>query len=252
MKSSIPALAAMQDRFGQVERELEVSEQKRKSSEMARMSQLREDLTKLEKTLAAEIKRRIESTKALQDLFADQILSVKNKLEALFNEKLVAIQTAAETLAKRTGAVERDFAVERERYLHDIQERTGGVAKDLMLMQDVISRETMVRSEKESVLARRIVEAELKVEQKIARERGGLDQKMAMLRESLIEYKRIRDRGDDKFQAFVLEEIATLKNGIVIETQSREGADDDIVQALNHYTKALQDALRIVNGQRVI
>lgn len=28
--------------------------------------------------------------------------------------------------------------------------------------------------------------------------------------------------------------------------QAREGADDDIVQAVNHYTTALQDALRLV------
>ena len=54
--------------------------------------------------------------------------------------------------------------------------------------------------------------------------------------------------GDEKFQTFVLEEIATMKNGLVMESQTREASDDDIVQALNHYTKALQDALRIANS----
>ena len=34
----------------------------------------------------------------------------------------------------------------------------------------------------------------------------------------------------------------------VMESQTREASDDDIVQALNHYTKALQDALRIANS----
>ena len=33
-----------------------------------------------------------------------------------------------------------------------------------------------------------------------------------------------------------------------MESQTREASDDDIVQALNHYTKALQDALRIANS----
>ena len=93
-----------------------------------------------------------------------------------------------------------------------------------------------------------MAELDIKIENRLQNDRLGLEQKFASLRDSLTEYKRLRDRGDDKFQAFVLEELASLKNSLVIETQSRENSDEDIIQALNHYTKALQDALRVVNS----
>ena len=93
-----------------------------------------------------------------------------------------------------------------------------------------------------------ITEIELKVDSRLQADKLTVEQKFAALRDSLSEYKRVRDRGDEKFQAFVLEEIASMKNSLVVETQSREQSDEDIIQALNHYTKALQDALRIVNS----
>jgi len=67
------------------------------------------------------------------------------------------------------------------------------------------------------------------------------------LREALKDVKKDRLKGDEKFQNFVLEEMSALRNSMVVESQTRESADDEIVGALNSYTKALQDALRIVN-----
>ncbi|EWC89201.1 hypothetical protein PFNF54_02004, partial [Plasmodium falciparum NF54] len=62
------------------------------------------------------------------------------------------------------------------------------------------------------------------------------------------EIKREKKGKNENFQNFVLEEIATIKNGLIMESQAREAADDDIVQAVNHYTKALQDSLRLINS----
>ena len=92
-----------------------------------------------------------------------------------------------------------------------------------------------------------ISEHEYRTEARFEQERGARDQKFGGLRDELEDAKRLRAKGDEKFQTFILEEVAALKNGLVLESESREQADDDIVQALNHYTKALQDALRIVN-----
>ena len=158
------------------------------------------------------------------------------------------IQAAADSLDSRFSSIERDFAFERERYLSAMSEKTAAVAKDLLGLQNQLTQERSLRSEKDSVFAQRISELEFKGESRFQREKSSVDARLGTLRESLVEYKRIRDQGDDKFQSFVLEEIATLKNAIVIESQSREQSDDDIVSALNHYTRALQDALRIVNS----
>jgi len=111
-----------------------------------------------------------------------------------------------------------------------------------------MAQEKACRSDKENSIVKGLAEMDVKIDTRIKAEKVSVEQKFSSLRDAISDYKRIRDKGDEKFQAFVLEEIASLKNNLVIETQSREQCDEDIIQALNHYTKALQDALRIVNS----
>lgn len=49
-------------------------------------------------------------------------------------------------------------------------------------------------------------------------------------------------------QALILGEIATLKNKMQLEREERISEDEQIVLAINDYTKALQDGLRIVSA----
>lgn len=48
------------------------------------------------------------------------------------------------------------------------------------------------------------------------------EQKYDQVREELEEAKRMRERGEEKFQTFVLEEVAALKNGLILESQVGE------------------------------
>jgi hypothetical protein len=52
---------------------------------------------------------------------------------------------------------------------------------------------------------------------------------------------------DRKFHEFVFTELAALRTGLESEAQVREQADDEIVNALNHYTQSVQEAMRVVN-----
>lgn len=57
-----------------------------------------------------------------------------------------------------------------------------------------------------------------------------------------------RNLSDEKFQTLVLDEINNLKSAIQMEREERISEDDEIVQAVNDYTRALQDGLRIINN----
>lgn len=54
----------------------------------------------------------------------------------------------------------------------------------------------------------------------------------AELRRILDENIRSRMKGDEKFQSFVREELAMLKNSVSLERQTRERDDGEIVDAL--------------------
>merc|ERR550514_936267 len=242
MTNAQAKLGALQERFHGFEEQMEMETKHRKDNEVEKLSSIRDAMMKLEKTLNSEIKRRVEANKALQGMFESQIATVQDKLEAIFVERLDQLQASVDSLNDRMGIVERDFSMEREKYIRDIEDKNAMVAKDVNNLQNAFENEKVDRKEREFLIAKKLGDHETRTQGKFEQE-----QKYQSLREELEESKRMREKGDEKFQTFILEEVAALKNGLVMESQAREQADDDIVQALNHYTKALQDALRIVN-----
>merc|ERR1719440_2686852 len=240
-------LGALSERFTGFERQMEMETKTRKVSDEGQLGGIKDNMSKLERTLNSEIKRRVEANKALQGMFESQIATVQDKLEAIFVERLDQLQASVDSLNDRMGIVERDFSMEREKYIRDIEDKNAMVAKDVNSLQNAFENEKVDRKEREFLIAKKLGDHETRTQGKFEQEQNAREQKYQSLREELEESKRMREKGDEKFQTFILEEVAALKNGLVMESQSREQADDDIVQALNHYTKALQDALRIVN-----
>ena len=202
---------------------------------------------KLDKTLNAEIKRRVEANKALQEMFESQIMSMQEKLENGFDEKLEKMEEAVSGISDRLALIERDFAIERDRYVRDIEDKNALVARDVNALQQDFENERVIRAEKEAMIIKRLADLEVKTDEKLDSSKISTDNKLLGVRADMEEIHRMNMNGEDKFEHFVLEELASLKNSVIIETQTRESADDDLVNALNHYTKALQDALRIIN-----
>jgi len=202
---------------------------------------------KLEKTLNAEIKRRVEANKALQEMFEAQIIAMQEKLESGFDERLEKVEEAVSAVSDRLALIERDFAIERDRYVRDIEDKNALVARDVNTLQQAFENERVLRAEKEAIIIKRLTDLETKTDDKLETHKVSTDSKLISVRADMEEIHRMNSSGEDKFENFALEELASLKNSVIIETQSRESADDDLVNALNHYTKALQDALRIIN-----
>lgn len=240
-------LGMLQQRFNGFEREMEMETRSRKTSDESQLGTIKDDMSKLERTLNSEIKRRVEANKALQGMFESQIATVQDKLEAVFVERLDRLQARVDSLNDRMGVVEKDFSQSREKYIRDIEDKNQMVAKDVASLQVTFRQEKVDRKEREQATALKLRDHASRTAAKFEEEEKIRDKRYEALREELEESKRLRERGDDKFQAFILEEVAALKNGLVVETQTREHADDDIVNSLHHYTHVLQDALRVVN-----
>merc|ERR1719160_388790 len=204
-------------------------------------------MDKLEERLNQEIQKRVGANKSLQSLFEHQIQSIQERLESVFIDKLELLQQSVDSLSDRMGTVEQDFKLTREQYIQDIEDKNAVVAKDTNGMQNAFENEKIDRKERELTLSKKLGDHEANTHAALEAQGAAREQKYQALRGELEEIKRLREKGDDKFQTFILEEVAAVKNGLVAESHAREQADDDIVQALNHYTKGLQDALRIIN-----
>lgn len=238
-------LATLTEKFSGFERQMEVESKARKEQEEGHINTLNDNIARLEKTLNAEIKRRVEANKALQGMFEAQMATVQDKLEAGLLDRLDQLHGAVSSLSDRVDFVEKDFSQAREQYIHDIEEKSTMVGKEAAALQASFQTERADRKDREALILTKLRDLDARTSERLGLEQEATEQKYKHLREEL-DVAVVED-GDKRFQDYILEEMAALKNGLVVETQTRERADDDMVSALNHYTKAIQDALRVVN-----
>merc|ERR1712039_673105 len=165
--------------------------------------------------------------------------------EAGLLDRLDGLHSAVGSLNDRIDSVEKDFSQAREQYIRDIEDKSSMVAKDAAALQTAFQNERADRKERETLIVTKLKDLDARTAERLANEQQVSDTKFVELREELD--VAVRDDGDKRFQDYILEEMAALKNGLVVETQTRETADDDIASALGHYTKAIQEALRVVN-----
>jgi len=219
----------------------------RKDTDENNTNSLQDNIARLEKTLNAEIKRRVEANKALQGMFEAQMATVQDKLEATLLDRLDRLNAAVGSLNGKVDAVEKTFSQAREQYIRDIEDKSAMVSKDASNLQATFKAERADRRQRETLIIGKLKALGSKTLDRLESEHAAFDQKYEHLHEALDMVVKREVDGDKQFQDYVLQEMAALKNGLVLETQMREKADDDIVHALNHYTKGIQDSLRVVN-----
>jgi len=247
MTATQAKIGALREKFHGFQNQWETETKHRIDRDGGKLDSVKESMMKLENTLNSEIKRRVEANKAMQGMFESQIATIQDRLEAIFIDRLDKLQVGVDGLSDRMSTVERDFTLTREQYIQDIEDKNAVVAKDTNGMQNIFENEKIDRRERELAISRKLGDHESRTQAALEATVSVREQKYQSLRGELEEIKRTREKGDDKFQTFILEEVAACKSGLFHESHAREQADDDIVQALNHYTKCLQDALRIIN-----
>eukprot|EP00929_Paragymnodinium_shiwhaense_P023708 TRINITY_DN14785_c0_g1_i4.p1 TRINITY_DN14785_c0_g1~~TRINITY_DN14785_c0_g1_i4.p1 ORF type:complete len:261 (+),score=94.21 TRINITY_DN14785_c0_g1_i4:181-963(+) len=238
-------LAQLNDRFQGFERQLEQEVKSKKDIEDTQINAIRDNITRLEKTLNSEIRRRVEANKALQAMFDAQMATVQDKLEAGLLDRIDNLQVSIVSMNDRMDAVEKYFSQSREQYVKDIDEKSQLIAKDAQLLEQVFQGERKDRREREAGILAKLKDLDGAMEARIDDAQKQIETMHGELHSDLD--SAMREDSDKRFQDYLLEELAALKNGLVLEGQQREQADDEIVQALNHYTQAIQQALRVVN-----
>merc|ERR1712228_1141430 len=121
-------------------------------------------MIKLEQTLNSEIKRRVEANKALQAMFESQVASIQDRLEAIFIDRLDALQMNVDSVSDRMSTVERDFTLTREQYIQDIEDKNAVVAKGTNGMQNAFENEKIDRREREQAISNKLSEHETRTQ----------------------------------------------------------------------------------------
>lgn len=242
-------LHQLTERFQGLERQVQADLKAKVNSEVSTLQFATGRFAHLEEALHAEVRRRGAAFKALQVTSEAQLAVVQEKLEGLFLERYESIQSSVDSLSDRMDTVEKDFLQSRERYIHEMKDKSAAVEKDLVAFQSAFEQDVLDRRKRETALLESLRGLVAMSSDKLRQEIEICDHKFSRLHSDLQDSKRTREDAQASYEAAVREQVELLRKEIASEAATREQADDDIVNALNHYTKALQDAMRSVSRQ---
>lgn len=241
-------LTGILESFSAFDTDMKIGTRQRREKNEHRISQLTAELTRLEKMLNVEIKRRIELNKSVQSWTEGEIEKVTSTFRDMITERSDAIQGRLTQIVQKIDSLESKFDVEMARVPVDIARRTEELTAMLVSFETKFEEERKSRLEREGRILKQLSDHEQEAERELETERSAREATHAELRRILDDNIRSRLKGDERFQSLVAEELAGLKNAVQHEQQVRASEDDEIVDALNRYTTKLQTSLRIINS----
>eukprot|EP00927_Polykrikos_kofoidii_P083378 TRINITY_DN8518_c0_g1_i1.p1 TRINITY_DN8518_c0_g1~~TRINITY_DN8518_c0_g1_i1.p1 ORF type:complete len:322 (-),score=78.30 TRINITY_DN8518_c0_g1_i1:52-945(-) len=240
-------LDALAERFQGFEQQVEADVKARLHVEESSTEGMKESLSRLQTMLESEMTRRVEAQEELQAFFDAQTATVTTE----FLDRYETICSCVDALGDRMTTVEKDFSQSRERYINDMEERSRVIDADLACFKDNFEQEMRVRREAESILETKFNDLEASSSEKLGQDRQIYSDKTRRVFEDFEELKRQCDATRGEFEDASKLDLQTLRKTIADEAQKREQADDDIVNALNFYTKGLQEALRTFSQMKL-
>jgi hypothetical protein len=241
-------LNAIMGEFEAFDKEMRVGTRQRRERDEQRLAQLRSDMSRVEQALNAEIKCRAEMNKSIQAWMEANVDAMCERFMEALEGHLVRVEERLEVGQERLTALEGVFAQIQLDIPEDIDARTTLITAELLSFDDAFAAEKTRRTAVEERVLNHIATNEHHALEQFEATRTLREKEFIGLRTVLDETQRERMKRDEKFQAYVQEEIASLRNALSLESQTREREDDELVEALNRYAEKLQSSLKLVNS----
>ncbi|RLN62338.1 hypothetical protein BBJ29_007581 [Phytophthora kernoviae] len=227
---------------------MRIGTRQRREKDEYRLAEMRQEMSCLEHKLEAEIKKRIEMNKSLQNYCDEQVAQMTMAFETLLSDRAKQVNDRLTHLTQEINDLQVLVAKEKHDIPLMIENKTNELTQKLISFMDSFEEERQRRATQEAMILKRLSDHEHATAESFERERHDREHKYSELKNALDTYTSTRIRGDEKFHAFVQEETAKIQNALVAEAQAREREDDEIVEALNRYTAKLQDSLKVITS----
>ncbi|KAH7476474.1 hypothetical protein PRIC1_000483 [Phytophthora ramorum] len=227
---------------------MRIGTRQRREKDEYRLAEMRQEMNRLELKLEAEIKKRIEMNKSLQNYCDEQVAHMTAAFEALLSDRAKQVDDRLDHLTQEINDLQALVTKEKHGIPLMIENKTNELTQKLIAFMDAFEEERQRRTNQEAMILKRLGDHEHATAESFERERHDRELKYSELKNALDTYSSTRIRGDERFHAFAQEEIAKIQNALVAEAQAREREDDEIVEALNRYTAKLQDSLKVITS----
>jgi len=221
----------------------------RKDTEEKRIQDARSGLLKLEKALNVEIKRRVEANKTVQEMTETLANNMLDRLQSKILARIENLTNSLDSLTTRCGALESGIQQFKGELPTKLSVDTAALIKEITTLRNSMEGDKKHRNERDTAYLRRIAEVEYGIDSKFESGFAIMEEQTQSLKQEIASLSRTDESSEEQFRAFILEEVAALKNSLSLAAQAREQTDDEIVQAINQYTNALHKGLRAANAR---
>jgi uncharacterized protein YicC (UPF0701 family) len=136
---------------------------------------MKQEMSRLETKLEAEIKKRIEMNKSLQNYCDEQVAQMTVNFETVLDDRAKQVGTRLDQLAHEIANLETLVADEKRNIPHMIENKTNELTQKLVAFMDAFDAERKRRADQESMLLNRLSTHEHATAESFERERVSVD-----------------------------------------------------------------------------
>ncbi|CDI76042.1 SF-assemblin, putative [Eimeria acervulina] len=240
-------LSTVGERFAGFKTSIADDSRKRKQIDEQRYQEIKDSIVAVEKTLNQEIKRRVDANKTLQQISEQMANEMLDRLQLRIVKYIESLTVSMDMLITRCESLEKGLAQMKGDLPSKLAQDFAALQREAATLRQAFAAETKNKNERESLACKKLGELQLLVDSKFEAEIAVRQEQLNLIKRE-VERLVKGDEAHEQFRAFIMEELMALKNGLALATQAREQSDDEIIQAINQYTTALQKGLRTINA----
>jgi hypothetical protein len=205
-------------------------------------------LNNLQTSLTLESQNRTASIQALQTWLAEEVHKKIEERAIPIDNRLNETNERINALTARVTKLEEEHKDDREKFPAMIDQRCSELLQEIRQFRATFEQEQLAREEKDKRILVQIRDQGNRLRGQFKANKDMSEAKMSEIRQELQSEILTRAKGSELLQKTMSEEVARIELGLEQEMKEREEADNTLVQAVSHYTAALQDGLKIVSA----
>jgi len=216
---------------------------KRRNALQERSQLVHNNFGRLERSLNAEISRRVDSSKTSQQLAENHATDMHDRLQKKIADRVDCLASSVEKLSERCAALERSIAEMSGIWPSKVEVGAATLVKEVHDLRCQMDMDRRALLEQDAAHLQVIAEGEEAEEARLDGWRTTIAQQIETVKAETSRHAA-EDRGAaQRLQSLCLDEITALKTALLGCSVAREKTDDEIVNAIGHYTSALQKGL---------
>lgn len=203
---------------------------------------------RLENALAAETKRRVDATTALDNMGRTQVHEMEARVREQLREENDKLHARLGALEDRVKRLEETWAMDAENQIELVNNKASDLCKAINRVQEDQDMERKARLKRESILLQQVETHAKETEDSWISERKERAQRVKELEDQIIRNEARLAMEQKRYEERIEKELNLLKAELEVEADERQAQDEQIVSALNRYTQQLQHSLSILSS----